>query len=100
MDLTTITNAFSAISSVPGLADTWTLDDLWKYIVLVRHIQTDLESLLPPGVNGPPEHLSVETHNFLKLSLGLEDEVAKQIWVVLRDVVWNGEQLSLAQRLN
>lgn len=91
MDLITVTSAFSAISSIPGLipglADAWTLDDLWKYIALARHIQPNLKGLSPPGADGLPEHLSVEIHNFLKLSLGLEDEVAKQTWVALRDVV-------------
>ena len=74
MDLITIADTLSTISSVPGLAETWTLEDLWKYITLARHIRPNIEVVSPPGTVGLPDYLSVEIHNFLKLSLGLEDE--------------------------
>ena len=83
----------SCIVSVPGLAQKWSLDDLWKYVSLARHIRPDIETLLQSDQAGPPERLSLQIHNFLKLSMGLEDEVAKQAWEVLKVVVWNDPSL-------
>src|SRR5258707_7244362 len=99
MDLITIADTLSTISSVPGLAETWTLEDLWKYITLARHIRPNIEVVSAPGTVGPLDYLSVEIHNFLKLSLGLEDEVAKQTWGVLRDIVWDGGLPKLSHSL-
>jgi len=79
----------SSLSLVPSLACKWTLDDLWKYVSLARHIHPDIEVLLQTDQAGPPERLSLQIHNFLKLAMGLEDEAAKQAWEVLKDVIWD-----------
>jgi hypothetical protein len=39
--------------------------------------------------NGPPKHLPVAFHDFFKLSLGLEDEIAKLAWATLQLFAWN-----------
>jgi len=84
-----LTKLLSSIISVPTLARNWSLDDLWKYVSLARHIRPDLEALLQTDQSGPPQQLSIEIHNFLKLSMGLEDEAAKQAWEILKEVIWD-----------
>lgn len=88
-----LTELLSALSSAPDLALNWTLDDLWKYVSLARHIRPDIEALLRTDQAGPPERLSFEIHNFLKLSMGLKDEMAKQAWGILKGIIWNDPAL-------
>lgn len=88
-----LSELLSRITSIPALACKWSLDDLWKYVSLARHIRPDIETLLRTNQAGPPDRLSLQIHNFLKLSMGLEDEVAKQAWGVLKDVIWDDPSL-------
>jgi hypothetical protein len=72
MDLSTISRLF-ADSSLNIACD---YEGLVTYVDLIRLLKPELTHLEEPK-NSPPEHLTIAIHDFLKLSLGLEDEIAK-----------------------
>jgi hypothetical protein len=39
--------------------------------------------------SAPPESLSVEIHDFLKLSLEITDDIGKLAWQQLRETAWD-----------
>jgi hypothetical protein len=76
------------IADLPELSAALDYDGLITYIDLVRLLKPDLTRFVV-SENGPPKHLPVAFHDFLKLSLGLEDETAKLAWATLRLFAWN-----------
>ncbi|KAJ7718060.1 hypothetical protein B0H16DRAFT_1797918 [Mycena metata] len=63
-------------------------DSTTTYIELVRLLKPYLATFEPSYRSAPPEFLSIEAHNFLKLSIGVTDEVGKLAWQQLRSLVW------------
>ncbi|KIM72850.1 hypothetical protein PILCRDRAFT_829561, partial [Piloderma croceum F 1598] len=39
--------------------------------------------------DGPPERLPIAIHDFLKVCLGMEDDLAKLAWHTLRQIAWD-----------
>ena len=85
MDFYSVTQV---IADLPELSAALNYDRLITYIDLVRLLKPDLTRFIV-SENGPPKHLPVAFHDFLKLSLGLEDETAKLAWATLRLFAWN-----------
>jgi len=76
------------IADLPELSAALDYDGLITYIDLVRLLKHDLTRFVV-SENGPPKHLPMAFHDFLKLSLELEDEPAKLAWATLRLFAWN-----------
>jgi hypothetical protein len=85
MDFYSVTQV---IADLPELSAALDYDRLITYIDLVRLLKPDLTRFVV-SENGPPKHLPVAFHDFLKLSLGLEDKTAKLAWATLRLFAWN-----------
>jgi len=85
MDFYTVTKV---LADSPELSAALNYDGLITYIDLVRLLKPDLIRFVVSD-NGPPEHLPISIHEFLKLSLGMEDETAKLAWANLRVFAWN-----------
>ena len=85
MDFYSVTQV---ITDLPELSAALDYDRLITYIDLVHLLKPDL-TLFVVSKNGPPKHLPMAFHDFLKLSLGLEDKTAKLAWATLRLFAWN-----------
>jgi len=71
------------IADLPELSAALNYDDgLITYVDLVHLLKPDL-TLFVVSKNHPPEHLPISIHTFLKLSLSMEDEIAKFAWATL-----------------
>jgi hypothetical protein len=79
MDLGTISRLFVDSSELNVAFD---YKGLVTYVDLIRLLKPELTCLEEPK-NSPPEHLPIAIHDFLKLSLGLEDKIAKLAWATL-----------------
>jgi hypothetical protein len=86
MDFRTIS---SLLADSPELTAALDYEGLITYIDLVRILKHDLTRFSNSNGHSPPEHLPVAIHNFLRLSLNLDDEVAKLAWATLRDFAWD-----------
>ncbi|KAF7343017.1 hypothetical protein MVEN_01731900 [Mycena venus] len=64
-------------------------DSMTTYVDLIRLLKSDLSAMQPPYRTEPPDSLPVNIHDFLKLSLGLTDEIAKLAWQELRITAWS-----------
>ncbi|KAJ7125515.1 hypothetical protein C8R43DRAFT_1090555 [Mycena crocata] len=79
------------------------MDSPLNFATTVRYIE--LIGLLKPALRWnqasyqthPPDTLPVNVHDFLKLSLGLTDDITKRAWERLRQAAW--EDLSPAESL-
>ena len=87
MDLGTISRLFVDSSELNIAFD---YEGLVTYVDLIRLLKPELTRLKEPK-NSPLEHLPIAIHDFLKLSLGLEDEIAKLAWATLRVFAWNSD---------
>jgi hypothetical protein len=88
MNLLDIANRLAA---TPSLARVLSFDDTIKYIDLVRCLKPTITLLQPSSQTVSPETLSYNDHDFLKVCLGLTDDVAKLAWATFRDLAWNEE---------
>lgn len=87
--------SFSASSPSPGLmASPLSYDSTTTYVDLIRLIKPYLSALQPSYPSGPPELLPVDVHDFLKLCLGMNDDVAKLAWERLRNTAWSHDLTS------
>jgi hypothetical protein len=86
MDLSTLARVLEAS---PELNRVLSYEGVITYIDLIRILKPDLNCWQPPHQEGPPERLPLATHDFLKLCLNLEDELAKLAWHALRQIAWN-----------
>jgi hypothetical protein len=75
----------------PELASVLTFDDAVKYVDLVRCLKPSLRLLQPSYDNRPPAALPNAPHDFLKVCLGVTDEVAKLAWATFRQLAWDNE---------
>ena len=85
MDFYTVTKV---LADSPELSAALNYDGLITYIDLACLLKPDLTCFVVSD-NGLPEHLPISIHEFLKLSLGIEDETAKLTWATLRAFAWN-----------
>lgn len=76
------------IAGLPELSAALDYDGLITYVDLVHLLKPDL-TRFAVSENGPPERLPISIHEFLKLSLGMEDETAQLAWATLRTFNWN-----------
>ena len=88
MDLSTLAS-LRVLEASPELNRVLSYEGVITYIDLIRILKPDLNCWQPPHQEGPPEHLPLATHDFLKLCLNLEDELAKLAWHALRQIAWN-----------
>ena len=77
------------IGESPQLNKALLYEGVVTYIDLIRILKPDLSRRLPSHQGGPPESLPLATHDFLKLCLNLEDEIAKLAWHALRQIAWD-----------
>jgi hypothetical protein len=87
MSLNTV---ISALSTAPELTASWQLADALKYITLASYIKPLIARLKPSYHATAPDTLSIDMHDFLKLSLGMKDATAKVAWATMQDIVWEG----------
>jgi hypothetical protein len=59
-----------------------------EYIDLVCLLKPDLCQLCASYQQGPPDHLSIDIHKFLVVSLSISDDIAKMAWQALHYVAW------------
>ncbi|KAJ7635627.1 hypothetical protein B0H17DRAFT_1107508, partial [Mycena rosella] len=59
------------------------------YIELIRLLKPALRWTQASYQPNPPETLPVKVHDFLKISLGLTDDLAKLAWEILRETAWS-----------
>ncbi|KAJ7464904.1 hypothetical protein B0H11DRAFT_2308663 [Mycena galericulata] len=71
------------------MASPLSYDSTTTYVDLVQLIKPYLSALQPSYRSGPPELLPVDAHDFLKLCLGMNDDVAKLAWERLRNTAWS-----------
>jgi hypothetical protein len=64
-------------------------DDSIKYIELICCLKPTIELLQPASQTAPPDSLSYNIHDFLRVCLGLTDDVAKLAWTTLRELAWS-----------
>jgi hypothetical protein len=76
------------LANSPELSAALDYDGLITYVDLVRLLKPDLAHFVA-SEKAPPEHLPISIHEFLKLSLGTEDETAKLAWDTLRAFALN-----------
>lgn len=88
------------LATAPELNCSLPYQSLVTYINLVRLLKHDIERWQPVEFDGPPVRLSTATHDFLKLSLGLDDEIAKRAWDSLRHVAWENGEEDVNQQVN
>ncbi|KIJ91794.1 hypothetical protein K443DRAFT_126143 [Laccaria amethystina LaAM-08-1] len=72
----------------PCIAGAFTIQDLTKFIDLVSLLKPTLSLLQLPHQLGPPEHHPIHVHDFLKVSLDLDDDLLKLAWLKLCHVAW------------
>lgn len=95
MDICTIARL---LTDLPELTAALNYEGLTTYIDLVRLLQPDLSWFGNITTREPPEHLPVAYHDFLKLCLGLEDEIAKLAWTTLQHIAWQSDPDAEASR--
>ncbi|KAF8077601.1 hypothetical protein FPV67DRAFT_1614590 [Lyophyllum atratum] len=83
-----LTELSSIINNNPEMASVLDYDGLVKYIHLIRLLKPTLSLFQSFRDSGPLETLPVNVHDFLKVCLGLEDEIAKSAWAALRHIAW------------
>jgi hypothetical protein len=66
-------------------------DKITEFIDLVRLLKPDLCRLQASYQHGPPEHLPLNYHEFLQVSLEVTDDVAKLAWETLRLLAWDDD---------
>ncbi|KAJ7113336.1 hypothetical protein C8R43DRAFT_961570 [Mycena crocata] len=64
-------------------------DSLATYVELIRLMKPYLSAQQPYYRRGPPETLPIPVHDFLKLCLGLTDDIAKITWEQMRTTAWS-----------
>ncbi|KAG6834471.1 hypothetical protein H0H93_009450 [Arthromyces matolae] len=76
----------------PSLTVHLTLEALSKFIHLIRLLKPYLLTIKSPAfqvsAEESPEHLPRNVHDFLKLSMDLDDEVTKLAWLAVSPVAW------------
>ena len=92
MKVNSVTMSLLVLSNIliehPRIAGAFTIQDLTKFIDLVSLLKPTLSLLQPLHQLGPPECLPVHVHDFLKVSLDLDDDLLKLAWLKLRHVAW------------
>ena len=64
-------------------------DKITEFIDIIRILKPDLCRLQASYQHGPPEHLPLNYHEFLQVSLEVTDNVAKLAWETLRLLAWD-----------
>ncbi|KII92428.1 hypothetical protein PLICRDRAFT_134020 [Plicaturopsis crispa FD-325 SS-3] len=77
-----------ALNAYPPLRSAVDYDALTMYMDLVRLLKPTLTLIKPSYQEGPPDALPVGVHDFLRVSIGVEDETAKLMWIAFRDFAW------------
>jgi hypothetical protein len=88
MDLCTL---ITVLADSPELSAALGYEGLITYIDLVHLLQPNLSRSEYSDARQPPEHLPLATHDFLRLCLSLDDEMAKLAWATLRHIAWNSD---------
>ena len=92
MKVNSVTMSLLVLSNIliehPRIAGAFTIQDLTKFIDLVSLLKPTLSLLQPPHQLGPPECLAVHVHDFLKVSLDLDNDLLKLAWLKLCHVAW------------
>lgn len=77
----------SLLAEAPELDAALGYEGIVTYINLVHILHFDLSSW--QDTDEPPANLPVAVHDFLKVCLHLDDEMAKLAWVTLRHAAWD-----------
>ncbi|KAF7967224.1 hypothetical protein HWV62_35097 [Athelia sp. TMB] len=88
-DMLPLNQIIKVLQDYPELGDALNYEGLVICVNLLRILQPDLSLYLGPDKTEPPEHLPLSMHDFLKLSLCIEDETCKLVWKALREVAWD-----------
>ena len=100
--MSSLSTLISVLNDHPLLAMALDIESFNKFIHLVNLLKPLLLTLQPSYDLGPPEHLPVHIHDFLKISMNFSDDMTKLAWQSLRLVAWdfqlNTEDLRSAGR--
>lgn len=83
-----LNHLFAALGAAPTLLSEWDIQDTLKYVALVIYIKPIINRLNPTHQTTAPSNLSVNIHDFLKLSLHTTDELSKLAWATLGEIIW------------
>ena len=88
MDLCSL---IAVLADLPELSAALDYEGLITYIDPVHLLQPNLSRSGYSDAYQPPEHLPLATHDFLRLCLSLDDEMAKLAWATLQHIAWNSD---------
>jgi hypothetical protein len=77
------------LADTPALASRLEFSDIVKYVSLVQCLQPVISLLLPSFNLDAPETLPHAHHEFLRVCMGLPDDIAKLVWTTFRNLAWN-----------
>jgi hypothetical protein len=78
----------------PELASVLSFDAAVKYVDLVRCLKPSLRLLLLSYDRDTPPTLPVATHDYLKVCLGVTDDIAKLAWATFRHLAWDNSEVN------
>ncbi|PPQ76766.1 hypothetical protein CVT26_000266 [Gymnopilus dilepis] len=73
----------------PELCSIFELKTVQSYVELVNLIKPKISALQGSYQEGPPNHLSVNIHEFLKKCFSMSDYMGKLAWASFRSIAWN-----------
>lgn len=84
-----LTELVSVLLVNPVIASALNYNSLVKYTDLIRCLKPTLCLLQNSYQTGPPEQLPTNIHEFLKVCITLDDDIARLAWRVLRNLAWD-----------
>lgn len=79
------------LKDTPNLSKSLGCDDIIKYLALMRHLKPAISRCQSPYIQGPPDTLPDNIHDFINICVRLRDEDSKWAWISLRNLVWDEE---------
>lgn len=72
----------------PQLSASLSYEDVVRYIDLLRCLKPTIALQRPSYDSSPPDSLTANVHEFLKVCLDISDDTAKLAWTSLRELAW------------
>ncbi|KAF8233107.1 hypothetical protein L208DRAFT_1422992 [Tricholoma matsutake] len=79
----------SILVANPHLAKALDITSLTRFIQIISLLKPFLLTLQPSHNTNPPEQLSVNVHEFLKVSMEFDDDLTKLAWEALQEIAWD-----------
>jgi hypothetical protein len=89
-----LTELAHILADTPELASVLNFDDAVTYVDLIRCMKPTLRLLKPSYHNDPPASLPHANHDFLKVCLGVTDDVAKLAWATFCTLAWKDDPVN------